>query len=53
MPESGLLESAKQEALNAILAIEKIVETIGWKLEYSKSVLPEDAIHYLEEGDNS
>lgn len=35
IPQSGLLEKAKKEALTTILLIEKIVETIGWKLDYS------------------
>lgn len=35
IPESGLLDTAKKEALEAVLIIEKIVETIGWKLDYS------------------
>ncbi len=35
IPESGLIETAKKEALEAILIIESIVETIGWKLDYS------------------
>lgn len=35
IPESGLMETAKREALEAVLLIEKIVETIGWKLDYS------------------
>ena len=35
IPESGLMETAKKEALQAVLLIEKIVETIGWKLDYS------------------
>lgn len=35
IPESGLMETAKKEAIEAILLIEKIVETIGWKLDYS------------------
>ncbi|MBT8186884.1 MAG: DUF4230 domain-containing protein [Croceitalea sp.] len=35
IPESGLIDSAKNEALQAVLLIEKIVETIGWKLDYS------------------
>jgi hypothetical protein len=29
------MESARKEALQAVLLIEKIVETIGWKLDYS------------------
>ena len=35
IPESGLMETAKREALEAVLLIEQIVETIGWKLDYS------------------
>jgi len=35
VPESGLYEIAKKEALESVLLIESIVETIGWKLDYS------------------
>jgi predicted SPOUT superfamily RNA methylase MTH1 len=35
IPESGLYNVAKQEALEAIQLIENLVETIGWKLDYS------------------
>ena len=35
IPQSGLLEKARKEALSTILLIEKIVETIGWKLDYT------------------
>ncbi len=35
IPQSGLIEKARQEALGTILLIEKIVETIGWKLDYT------------------
>lgn len=35
IPESGLMETAGKEALETVLLIEKIVETIGWKLDYS------------------
>lgn len=35
IPESGLIEKARNEALTTILLIEKIVETIGWKLDYT------------------
>ena len=35
IPQSGLMEKANKEALNTILLIEKIVETIGWKLDYT------------------
>lgn len=35
IPQSGLLEKAEKEAVGTILLMEKIVETIGWKLDYS------------------
>ncbi len=41
IPESGLMETARKEALETVLLIEKIVETIGWKLDYSALEIPE------------
>lgn len=41
IPESGLIDSAKKEALESILLMEAIVETIGWKLDYKTLELPE------------
>tara|TARA_R110002049_G_scaffold126272_1_gene282255 strand:+ start:1610 stop:2014 length:405 start_codon:yes stop_codon:yes gene_type:complete len=35
IPHSGLMDTANKEALEAVLLIEKIVETIGWKLDYT------------------
>ncbi|MBT8184096.1 MAG: DUF4230 domain-containing protein, partial [Eudoraea sp.] len=35
IPQSGLMDTAGREALEAVLLIEKLVETIGWKLDYS------------------
>ena len=35
VPESGLYNVAKKEALESLLLVENIVETIGWKLDYS------------------
>tara|TARA_R110002110_G_scaffold135451_3_gene319541 strand:+ start:999 stop:1607 length:609 start_codon:yes stop_codon:yes gene_type:complete len=35
IPESGLIQAAQKEALETILLIETIVQTIGWKLDYS------------------
>lgn len=35
IPKSGLMEQARKEALEAILLMEKLVETIGWRLDYS------------------
>ncbi len=34
IPESGLMDTARHEALEAVLFMEKIVETLGWKLDY-------------------
>ncbi|TXE19366.1 DUF4230 domain-containing protein [Psychroserpens burtonensis] len=33
VPESGLYDIAKREALDSVLLIESIVQTIGWKLD--------------------
>ncbi|MFZ0491037.1 MAG: DUF4230 domain-containing protein [Salegentibacter sp.] len=41
IPQSGLFEKARKEALNTILLMEKIVETIGWKLDYTALTLEE------------
>lgn len=35
IPESGLMLTAKKEALDAIALIENLAETIGWKLDYT------------------
>ncbi|MCF7559944.1 DUF4230 domain-containing protein [Sabulilitoribacter multivorans] len=35
IPESGLIQIAQNEAMETILLMETIVETIGWKLDYS------------------
>lgn len=40
IPESGLLETAKNEALEAVLMMQNIVETIGWTLDYQDLLLP-------------
>ena len=42
IPDSGLLNSAKKEALDTILMIEKLIETSGWKLNYSQLNLPDE-----------
>jgi len=41
IPESGLLETAKNEALEAVLMMQSIVETIGWTLDYQDLLLPQ------------
>ena len=42
IPESGLMQTARTEALQMVLLIEKIVETIGWQLDYSALEVPEN-----------
>lgn len=48
IPESGLMETARKEALQTVLLIEKIVETIGWKLDYSALQISEEQIRKIE-----
>lgn len=43
VPESGLYNVAKQEALEAIHLIENLVETIGWTLDYSALKIEDEA----------
>ncbi len=40
IPQSGLLESANREVLEAINIIKNIVETVGWKLDVKELELP-------------
>ena len=49
VPESGLIQLAQKEALDTILLIESIVETIGWKLDYSALKLNEPNVKSLKE----
>ena len=48
IPASGLMDTAKKEALEAVLLIEKIVETIGWKLDYSALEISNREKQFLE-----
>jgi len=48
IPESGLMETAKKEALQTVLIMEKIVETIGWTLDYTALKIPQKQIDLLE-----
>lgn len=48
IPESGLFNSAQKEALEAILLIENIVQTIGWTLDYSALKIEDDPIKKIE-----
>ncbi|MDF4201925.1 DUF4230 domain-containing protein [Maribacter sp. SA7] len=49
IPESGLMDTARKEALQSVLIMEKIVETIGWTLDYSALEIPQKQIDLLEE----
>lgn len=49
IPQSGLMDSAKKEALQTIAIMEKIVETIGWKLDTSGLKLPNRERQFLED----
>lgn len=40
IPESDLMQTASQEALEAIVLMENLVATIGWKLDYTALALP-------------
>lgn len=48
VPESGLFDVAKTEALETVLIIESIVQTIGWKLDYSTLKIDEAKKKLLE-----
>ncbi|UII81034.1 DUF4230 domain-containing protein [Flagellimonas sp. CMM7] len=49
IPESGLMITARKEALQAVLLVEKIVETIGWTLDYSALEITNREKNLLEE----
>jgi hypothetical protein len=48
IPESGLMNTAKKEALQAIMVLENVVETIGWKLDYNALKLTEKEMLLLD-----
>lgn len=48
VPESGLYNVAKQEAVEAIKLMESLVESIGWRLDYSSIQLDEPNKKLLE-----
>ncbi|WP_303318345.1 DUF4230 domain-containing protein [Flavivirga abyssicola] len=48
IPESGLIQIAQKEALETILLMETIVETIGWKLDYSALKIEEKPVKKLQ-----
>jgi hypothetical protein len=49
VPESGLIQAAQKEALQTISLMESIVETIGWKLDYSALKLEDVPVKKIEE----
>ncbi|WP_036382224.1 DUF4230 domain-containing protein [Muricauda sp. MAR_2010_75] len=49
IPESGLMETARKEALQAVLVVEKIVETIGWTLDYSALEISNREKQFIEQ----
>ena len=49
IPESGLMDTARKEALQAVLLVEKIVETIGWTLDYSALEISNREKNFLED----
>ncbi|SDR86079.1 Protein of unknown function [Formosa sp. Hel1_31_208] len=48
VPESGLYDIAKREALESVILIESIVQTIGWTLDYSDLKLESEDKTLLE-----
>ena len=48
IPQSGLMDQARKEALDTIVLMEKIVETIGWKLDYTALTIEENEKKSLE-----
>ena len=49
IPESGLMDTARKEALQAVFLLEKIVETIGWSLDYSALEITTEDLQLLKE----
>lgn len=48
IPQSGLMDTARREAMEAVLLMEKLVETIGWKLDYSALELGEEELRIAQ-----
>lgn len=48
VPASGLFQIAQKEALDSILLIESIVQTIGWTLDYSALEIDDDTTKNLQ-----
>jgi len=48
IPNSNLMHAANTEALEAIALMQNLIETIGWKLDYSSLELPDSNTKLLE-----
>ncbi|CAL65056.1 DUF4230 domain-containing protein [Christiangramia forsetii] len=48
IPQSGLMDQARKEALDTIVLMEKIVETIGWKLDYTALTIEDSENEKIE-----
>ncbi|WP_299384601.1 DUF4230 domain-containing protein [uncultured Lacinutrix sp.] len=48
VPQSGLFQIAQNEALDSIFIIEGLVQTIGWKLDYSALEIKSEVIPELK-----
>lgn len=48
IPESNLMQIANKEALEAVTLMQNLVETIGWKLDYSALEIPETTQKHIE-----
>ena len=53
IPQSGLMDQARKEALDTIVLMEKIVETIGWKLDYTALTIENREPEKIEEHDKN
>ncbi|MBW2998793.1 DUF4230 domain-containing protein, partial [Candidatus Woesearchaeota archaeon] len=49
IPQSGLFQAAQDEALEAILLIENLTQTIGWKLDYTALKIEDKKPKEIEE----
>ncbi|WP_369047851.1 DUF4230 domain-containing protein [Tenacibaculum sp. UWU-22] len=48
IPDSNLMQTARKEAVEAIVLMQNLVETIGWTLDYSALELPDASNKLLE-----
>ncbi|WP_428742029.1 DUF4230 domain-containing protein [Tenacibaculum sp.] len=48
IPESNLMQTANKEALEAITLMQNLVETIGWKLDYTTLEIPETNKNFID-----